>query len=468
MISKNSFPSLILLFFFLIGFAFRFWQLGMTDLTSDEGHYSYDAFQFYKSNLGMVPRYHPKAHVYPNMGHPFLAQFLAYLSYKIFNPSIFSARFFSALSSVLTIPIIYLIGKIIFDNSTALIAAGMFSVFPLSVYYGRTAYLDSLLTFLLSLFLLSYLYFIKTKNFLSAIFVGLISALICLTKLDGPLIGIFLIIDLILWKNFKEIVKNLKFYFAILISFVIVFVIGVSPLAYIAGILDPSDPNFLHNIIFTDIKVVCETFINKSFASLIPYIFIFLVILGIRKYLQEKRPAHLIILFICWLPLVWGHMTAKSGIYGLLPLVFIANFFAAFYLGKIKYFASKKILLAVFLWFIFASIKWGLITALAVSPIDSDALLYLRNLNLSWEEKVYLFERPHSYFFQEEHINFLVNPGLMGDVVKMNDVSLVVSTDKIPEGRLVNEALIKSGDYLLEKKFENKERNLMIFSKKKE
>lgn len=284
----NRINKILLVIFLLLGFFLRFWHLENTDFSADEGHYSYDAFQFYKGNPGMVPRYHPANHGHEHIGHPFLAPYFISVSYEIFKPSIYASRLVSAISGFLTIILIFLISRKIFNEKTALIAMIIYSVFPLSVIYTRTVYLDSLLTFLIAVFLFLYLQFNEKKKCFLAISLGIVLALIMLTKLDGPLMLIFLFLALIIIKEPKKIKNEMFFYLLFLASFIIVFIIGVSPKAYLLGIIEPSDGNFLNNNIFFNLKTIFNTLQTQNFLEHISLIYLLLFFWGIYDFIKRK------------------------------------------------------------------------------------------------------------------------------------------------------------------------------------
>lgn len=88
--------------------------------------------------------------------HPPLYFIFMHFWIRVFGDSEFALRSFSAILSVLSVPIIYLIASKIFDLPTAIIATILFAFSPFQLYYSQEARMYPLVTFLslLSLYLL--------------------------------------------------------------------------------------------------------------------------------------------------------------------------------------------------------------------------------------------------------------------------------------------------------------------------
>ena len=87
--------------------------------------------------------------------HPPLFHTLLWLWFKVFGFSELSGRVFPALFGILTIPVMYLLGKELFDGEVGVYAAGIATVNPFLLYYSQEVrpYSLFLLLSLLSLFL---------------------------------------------------------------------------------------------------------------------------------------------------------------------------------------------------------------------------------------------------------------------------------------------------------------------------
>jgi len=451
--------NIIVLLIFLSALFLRLWRLDYPDFIPDEGHYAYDAFQIYKGNPGMVCRFHTQYHYEGQLGHPCLAQWLMAFSYKIFNPSVFSARFISALTGSLIIPIIYFISISIFSNaSTGLIAAAFYAAFPLAVKFDRTTYLDTLQTFMLSLVLAVFIQFNKSKNITYAILLGVVIALLILTKLSAPLIFIFFLIQftLAIKNNIKE---TLIKYFFILIGFAPTFFIGANPLAYLQGIIHPTDKNFdIPNISFS-FKTLFNSFFSQSFFVYIPIIFFVFCILGVVLYIKNKKPAFLLIYLLSWLPLAGLYIIGHPNIYRLLPLVFLGTFFAAYYVNSLKPKWKKLWLFITLILFLSFSLKWSILETNKLQPIDNQIINYFKQINLKQSDQIYLYEIPNNFFYLENQINFYLNPTWENGIKK--NPKCVISNQS-QDGQELNNHLIKSMDYSMKKTVSNEKRKVLI------
>lgn len=103
----------------------------------------------------------------------------------IFNDLLFSAKFVSLISGVITIPVAYLIGKEFYDKETGLFACFVCAVYPLMILVSTDAYSDSL--FFLFLFLTIYIFIVSLRknNFVISVLFGVSVALSYLTRSEG-------------------------------------------------------------------------------------------------------------------------------------------------------------------------------------------------------------------------------------------------------------------------------------------
>jgi 4-amino-4-deoxy-L-arabinose transferase-like glycosyltransferase len=450
----------ILLLIFLLGFVLRVWRLGYVDFLPDEGHYAYDAFQVYKHNPGMVCRFHMQYHYSGQLGHPCLAQYLMAVSYRIFQPSVFSARFVSALAGSLIIPLIYLIsGSIFAQVSTGLIAASLYAVFPLAVRFDRTTYLDTLQTFMLAVVLAIFIKFSRSKKIIYPILLGMATALLLLTKLSAPLIFIFLLINFSL-SFFKKQKTTLIRYLFVFLGFMPIFYLGANPWAYLRGILHPTDSDFSFSQISFSFLTFSRTVFSRPFVTLIPAIFLVFVILGVFFYIKNKKPAFFLICLLAWLPLAGLFIIGHPNLYRLLPLVFLGSFFAADYLNNLKPKWKTICLLFTWFWFSYASIKWGILEINKITPLDDQVLISLSQLKLNKSDQVYLYQPPNNYFYWENRINFYLDPTWQNAINK--NFKCVVSADQSQEGQRLNNELINGRGYSIKKTIANNQRKILI------
>jgi 4-amino-4-deoxy-L-arabinose transferase-like glycosyltransferase len=198
--------DIILLFLIIVlGAFFRFYNLNW-----DQGHYLHPDERLYvnASNITL-----PK-----NLGDFFTRQsplnphmfyygtFPLYL-YKIVNVLIFpsvgfpiTSRIISAFLSILTIPIIFFIGKEFFSKKIGILSAFIFAFSSGSIQYAHFNTTESILIFLLSLILLLSIKNIKQKKHVFyALILGLLTGISYATKITGltftviPLISFILI-----------------------------------------------------------------------------------------------------------------------------------------------------------------------------------------------------------------------------------------------------------------------------------
>lgn len=113
-------------------------------------------------------------------------------------------RFISASISTLTIPLIFVLGKKLWNREVGIFAALLFTFMPLSVQLAHFYTTESILIFLFTLLILVSYEFYRTPSFSKAVATGILSGLLIATKNTAYL---FLPIPLIIifWRS-----KNLK------------------------------------------------------------------------------------------------------------------------------------------------------------------------------------------------------------------------------------------------------------------
>ncbi len=123
----------------------------------------------------------------PGDFHPPLYYIVLKLWTNVFGYSEVSLRFPSVIFSVLTVFAVYVMGKTLWNKRAGLIAAFLWAINPLALYYGQEARMYSLETLLVSLSILA---FIQKKNLSFIIFFTLA---LYTDYLPGLLIPVFLI-----------------------------------------------------------------------------------------------------------------------------------------------------------------------------------------------------------------------------------------------------------------------------------
>lgn len=131
------------LFFFIVlaGLLLRLYFALTVHLNLDEGSYLYDAELLREGNTPFKDYY---------TRSPLLLLFLAG-SISLLGESYLAGRLFVVLLSTLTIPLVYLVGKRIFNRRTGFLAALLFSLSPFTAYHGALIFTEIPQAFFLTL-----------------------------------------------------------------------------------------------------------------------------------------------------------------------------------------------------------------------------------------------------------------------------------------------------------------------------
>jgi uncharacterized membrane protein len=142
--------NILILSIFLLGTALRIYNLDSQSLWFDE------AYSYKMSRLGILGIV--KAIIAESENYPPLYYWVLHLWTSLFGHSEFSLRLLSAVTGSLCIPLIYLLGKTIFNRAVGLLAALILAASSYNIYYSQEARSYSLMVFLA---LLSYYFFLK-------------------------------------------------------------------------------------------------------------------------------------------------------------------------------------------------------------------------------------------------------------------------------------------------------------------
>ncbi len=115
--------------------------------------------------------------------HPPLYVWLTAISFSIFDVTEFSVRFFSAVSGILTLSVVYFLGRELSNRSVGFLAALLFGLNPFVLFFSRQGQFDSTLTLFLSLAVLCLLISNRRKSRTLAIVAGMITGAALMTKL---------------------------------------------------------------------------------------------------------------------------------------------------------------------------------------------------------------------------------------------------------------------------------------------
>jgi len=150
--------SAALLAITLLGFFLRVYHLGKESLWGDESY----SFGVAKVGVEWI------AHLAAADVHPPLYYYILHLGIKLFGTSEFAVRFPSLIFGVLAIPMIYLLGRRLFNEEVGLISALILAISPFNVEYSQEARMYSLLLFLA---LVSMYFFVRFIDRGSIVFV---------------------------------------------------------------------------------------------------------------------------------------------------------------------------------------------------------------------------------------------------------------------------------------------------------
>lgn len=354
---KINKEKIILILILLFGAFFRLYNLNW-----DQGHYLHPDERLYVNASSIsLPKtiaefFSPQSPLNPNMFY--YGTFPLYI-YKIVNSIILPhidftiiSRLVSSIFSILTIPIIFFIGKNVFSKKIGILSAFIFAFSAGSIQHAHFNTTESILAFLLSLIILCSIHMLKQKKYILACLLGILIGEAYATKITGLT---FLIIPLI---SFTYIyLKEKK------ISKIIILIIAFFSAAIISGfifapyqIIDyqqfSSEQNYMQGVTYGKDKppftIIYENTIPYVYqvTKILPFTFGFaslpLALLGfyliLKKFFKEKTKHHLYIFLTAYpiLYFLWsGAWFAKFSRYYILLFPFL-SIWAAYFLSKLK------------------------------------------------------------------------------------------------------------------------------------
>jgi len=150
-----------------VGFILRFYNLGGNSLWLDEA----TTLTFARQSAGEI-----WASVAAGEFNPPLFYWLEH-GMILFGESEFVLRFLPALLGVMTIPVIYLIGKEFRDKNVGLLAAALLTFSPFHIFYSQEARAYAPMLFFFSLALLFYIKAYRSNETRSWVIFGIFSAI---------------------------------------------------------------------------------------------------------------------------------------------------------------------------------------------------------------------------------------------------------------------------------------------------
>ncbi len=172
----------------LLGFGLRLYLLDRFPFREDEAIYSFWALHFWHVDPLFLT-------VWPDKPPVFL--WLLAAAFRLFGSTQASARWLNIMLSTITIPVVAVTARHLWDRRTALVVALAFSLNPFAISFAPTAYTDPLLVFAGSLAL----YLVLTDRVLWA---GFWLGLAIMTKQQG-LLYLPLVLGLLLQRNLVNV-----------------------------------------------------------------------------------------------------------------------------------------------------------------------------------------------------------------------------------------------------------------------
>jgi len=131
-------PIVVLLFLVFLAFFLYTFRLDYQSLWYDEG------FSVYLARMGLGEITSRTAHDI----HPPFYYYLLHLWVLVFGSTEFSLRFLSAIFGVLSVPLIWAVGKRLLGENSGLLSAALVTISPLFLWYSQEARMYTLVTFL--------------------------------------------------------------------------------------------------------------------------------------------------------------------------------------------------------------------------------------------------------------------------------------------------------------------------------
>jgi mannosyltransferase len=160
---KIPVKGLVICLLIVLGLALRLYGLGQPQVSLDE---SYTLYYAKTSLLHILALEDPNPPLYLLLAHPLAL-----------TGNIYLVRLMSVIFGVLAIPLMYLIGKRLFDTRAGLYAAAILTFSPFLVLYSQEARSYALFTFLVMLSMYFYICYLDNKRFWPAYLLSTIAML---------------------------------------------------------------------------------------------------------------------------------------------------------------------------------------------------------------------------------------------------------------------------------------------------
>ncbi len=150
----------------------------------------------------------PEYFFQPLFKHPPVFSLLNTWMVHLFGPTFLASFYISLLSGVLAIPLVYVLGRLVFSELVGLLAAVFLYLDPVSIMSSQKVWMDSPIAFFTLLSVVFFAYALKTQKDHFYLLTGLATGLAMLTKYTGGLILIVYILYACAYKKNLLIQKS--------------------------------------------------------------------------------------------------------------------------------------------------------------------------------------------------------------------------------------------------------------------
>lgn len=175
----------ILFFILLIGFIFRVIKFGDTVVGTDVAAFSRLGKNLIESGSYSFGENYNMGIFFPP-GYPLFIGIINLFVHDLF----FSAKLVSFISSLITIPLFYLIGRELYNEESGLFAAFAYAVYPLSIILSVYGNSDALFFCFFFLAIYTFLLSLRKSSILFYLMIGILTGIVTITRPEG----IFLLI----------------------------------------------------------------------------------------------------------------------------------------------------------------------------------------------------------------------------------------------------------------------------------
>jgi 4-amino-4-deoxy-L-arabinose transferase-like glycosyltransferase len=173
----------------------------------------------YAKELTAQGRSLPQYFYAPLFKHPPLYPILISLSMRIFGDAPVSAAYVSLLMSVLMIPLIYLLGKMLVNRFVGVIAAVYLWMDPVSIMCSQKMWMETTLSYFMLLSIVFFILALKQRNNFYFILAAVASGLAALAKYPGVIVTAGYVFYAFLYD--RELFKNKLFKLGLIVPLIV-------------------------------------------------------------------------------------------------------------------------------------------------------------------------------------------------------------------------------------------------------